>query len=220
LTTNPVSGAIDAVAEPLAILLILNDKADSGILVSPSPLPLKKDAPDTAVTTPEKYEPLFEVTTNPLSGLTDAVTLPLNILVESIDKLARVILLRNLPSPTKKEPVFTVTLPLTSIEPVNVEPFKTDSTLNPKSGFTDAVTLPLTILFGKNDNADSGISNRFLPLPLNDDPDEIDTDPDILKLPVNCEPTSFDITVNPKLGRYRCSYRSSCYFYCLCYLFC
>ena len=31
-------------------------------------------------------------------------------------------------------------------------------------------------------------------------PREIDTDPDILKLPVNCEPTSFDITANPKLG--------------------
>ena len=52
LTTNPVSGAIDAVAEPLAILLILNDKADSGIFVNPSPLPLKKDAPDTAFITP------------------------------------------------------------------------------------------------------------------------------------------------------------------------
>ena len=40
-TLNPSTGEIDAVAEPLAILLISNDKADCGILNNPSPLPEK-----------------------------------------------------------------------------------------------------------------------------------------------------------------------------------
>ena len=37
-----------------------------------------------------------------------------------------------------------VTFPLTKREPVNVEPLAIDVTLNPSSGFTDAVTDPVT----------------------------------------------------------------------------
>ena len=42
-TTNPSTGDIDAVAEPLAILLISNAKADCGISNKPLPLPLKNE---------------------------------------------------------------------------------------------------------------------------------------------------------------------------------
>ena len=81
-------------------------------------------------------------TSNPSFGDIDAVALPLNIFVESIAKLASVILLRNLPSPIKNEPLLTNTLPVTSIEPVNSEPLSADFTINPKLGDTDAVTEP------------------------------------------------------------------------------
>ena len=42
--------------------------------------------------------------------------------------------------------------------------------MKPNSGVTDAVTEPLAILKGAKESADSGISNKFLPLPLNDEP--------------------------------------------------
>ena len=58
-------------------------------------------------------------TSNPLLGEIDAVALPLNIFVESIDKFAKVILVNCEPSPTKNEPDVTIKLPLTFIEPVN-----------------------------------------------------------------------------------------------------
>ena len=64
-TTNPKFGETDAVTEPLEILLISNDSADSGILNNPSPLPLKKPLPDGISTLPIKIEPLStEVTLN------------------------------------------------------------------------------------------------------------------------------------------------------------
>ena len=81
----------------------------------------------------------------------------------------------------------TLRLPVISTEPVNCEPFKADSTLNPNTGDTDAVTLPLAILNGENDNADSGISNKPLPLPLNIDAVIVDVNiagPDVSILPL------------------------------------
>ena len=75
--------------------------------------------------------------------------------------------------------------------PVNSEPFSADSTLNPKLGDTDAVTLPLAILKGAKESADSGISNRNLPEPLKNEPDAN------LILPVNSEPLSGDSTLKP-----------------------
>ena len=50
----------------------------------------------------------------------DAVALPLNIFVESIAKLANVILERYLPSPTKNEELGTYKLPLTIVSPINL----------------------------------------------------------------------------------------------------
>ena len=55
------------------------------------------------------------------------------------------------------------------ILPLKSEPLSNDCTLNPKSGDTEAVTLPLAILTVSPDNADCGISNNPLPLPLNID---------------------------------------------------
>ena len=70
------------------------------------------------------------------------------------------------------------------ILPVNCEPLSTDCTLNPNAGETDAVTLPLAILFGANDKADSGISNKFLPEPLNAEPLFNSIFPNANKLPL------------------------------------
>ena len=53
--------------------------------------------------------------------------------------------------------------------PLKSEPLTNDATLNPKSGLTDAVTLPLAILTVSPDIAAIGISNNPLPLPLNID---------------------------------------------------
>ena len=55
-------------------------------------------------------------------------------------------------------------------------------TLNPKSGATDAVTLPLAILTVSPDIAAIGISNNPLPLPLNIDAVTL---PSILVSPIN-----------------------------------
>ena len=50
---------IDAVTEPLAILLILNDNADSGISDNPAPLPLKYEPVATLIYPPvTKREPV------------------------------------------------------------------------------------------------------------------------------------------------------------------
>ena len=74
------------------------------------------------------------------------------------------------------------------------------SSLNPKSGSTDAVTDPLAINVDNNAsgvNAALGISNKFAPLPLNTLPLPSDTPPLTNNEPVNCEPLCFDITINP-----------------------
>ena len=80
VTTKPFSGETDAVTEPLTILLAncaSGAKAALGILNNCSPLP-DMNEPDDKKTFPMKVEPLsIEVTTNPLSGDTDAVTEPL-----------------------------------------------------------------------------------------------------------------------------------------------
>ena len=43
-----------------------------------------------------------------------------------------------------------LTLPVTSTEPINVEPLSTEVTTNPSLGSTDAVTAPLTIKLVSN----------------------------------------------------------------------
>ena len=61
-------------------------------------------------------------------------------------------------------------------EPVNSEPLSEDLTTNPKFGETDAVTLPLAINADNNAssvNAERGISNNPLPLPVNIEADTL-----------------------------------------------
>ena len=70
------------------------------------------------------------------------------------------------PLPLNDEPLFTETPPLTNNEPVNCEPLSIDSTLNPYSGETDAVTEPLAILNASSESADCGILNNPLPSPV------------------------------------------------------
>ena len=72
--------------------------------------------------------------------------------------------------------LLTTKLPVTSIEPVKVEPLSADVTTNPVSGVTEAVTLPLFISveisasIASCDNAVNGISNKSAPLPLKVEP--------------------------------------------------
>ena len=120
------------------------------------------------------WEPLFgETTTNPKLGDTEAVTLPLAILLDTNDSILSAdsgILNNPSPLPLKNpEPDGITIFPLTNKLPVNVEPLNADSTINPKLGDTDAVTLPLAIRNTSSDNAERGISNNPLPLPLNID---------------------------------------------------
>ena len=109
---NPVKGLADAVTLPLATLYASVANADCGISNKPLPLPLKIDADTVLVKNAGTF------TLNPSTGDIDAVALPLNIFVESIAKLARVILERNLPSPTKNELLLIITLPLTFTLPL------------------------------------------------------------------------------------------------------
>ena len=116
---------------------------------------------------------------NPSSGLTDAVTLPL--LISTLNKAScvnaeRGMFLRYVPSENMNEDESIKILPL------NDEPLSKDSTINPKLGETEAVTLPLAILFNSSDKAENGISVKPAPLPLNTDADT--------------EPEKFDTAAN------------------------
>ena len=162
---NPVKGSAEAVTLPLATLYASVANADCGISNKPLPLPLKIDADIVLVKNAGTF------TLNPSTGDIDAVALPLNIFVESIAKLASVILERNLPSPIKNELLLIVTLPLTFTLPLIWEPLCTDSTTKPLSGNADAVTEPDAILNTSWDNADRGKSNNPAPLPVNIDAD-------------------------------------------------
>ena len=120
------------------------------MLNNPSPLPLKYE-PLAKNTLPVNVEPLIgESTTNPLSGLTEAVILPLAILVTSCDNADNGML--NNPAPL----------------PLNCDADTGTFTTNPKFGDIDAVAEPLAILTESPDMFEIGISNIFLPLPLNE----------------------------------------------------
>ena len=107
------------------------------MLNNPLPSPRNTDAdiePEIS-TEPVNSEPLArDSTRNPLCASTDAVTEPVAINVDtkaSSVNAERGISNKPLPLPLKNEPEFKNTLPLTSIEPVNSEPFIVDSTRNP-----------------------------------------------------------------------------------------
>ena len=176
------------------------------MLNNPAPLPLKIE-PDDRNTEPLNVEPLAtDVTTNPNSSLTDAVTLPLNIFVASTAVNASCASCVNAvngisnklaPLPEYVEPELIEIPPLTNKLPVNSEPLSEDSTLNPNCGDTEAVTLPLAIKVdnkASGDNAALGISNNPAPLPLNCEPDDKNIEP------LNVEPLATDVTTNPLLS--------------------
>ena len=200
-TLNPNCGVTDAVTEPVAICVVTKTSsanADNGILNNPAPSPLNNDAdtePDI-LTLPVNWEPLAVFTKNLWPSLTDAVAEPLAILGATVDGT----LINWEPSPTKN---CATTLPLTSTEPLNSLPLCVDSTLNPKSGDTEAVTEPLAINADNNasgERAALGISNKPAPLPLKIEPDSNVTLPLISIEPVNSEPLSSDTTTNPLSG--------------------
>ena len=203
VTTNPVSGAIDAVAEPLAILFILKESADSGI--SNNPIPLPENIPEpVGITTlpltnrlPLMVEPLAtDVTKNPFCGDTDAVTLPEVINVDnkaSCVNAERGISNNLAPLPLYDEPLFISIPPLTKRLPLNVEPLTSEVTKNPLFGDTDAVTLPLPIKVAVR----AGMLNNWEPSPIKNDEDTL---PVTNTFPINVEPLATDVTKNPLLG--------------------
>ena len=191
--------------------------AERGISNNPAPLPLYIE-PDANVTLPlisiepVNSEPLaIDFTTNPLSASVDAVTEPVAIIVAtkaSGVKAERGISNNPAPLPlnidddiplwkndsplTKRLELNVVLEPLIITLPVNWEPLAADLTINPASTSVDAVTEPVAIIVATNAsgvNAERGISNKPLPLPLNI---EAVTLPPTLKLfnnstePVNC----------------------------------
>ena len=176
-TSNPTLGDTDAVTEPDAINVVNNASgvnAVLGISNNLAPLP-EKEEPELISTLPVTLilpvnsEPIPEDSTlNPLVESTDAVIEPVAILVAIWG--GTVTLINLLPSPSKKN---ALTLPLTLTLPVNWEPIPDPvagvSTLNPKFGDTDAVTLPLDILGESPVNAERGILYNPLPSPwIND----------------------------------------------------
>ena len=98
-------------------------RAERGILNNFSPLPLKNE-PDDKKILPLNIDPLnTDVTTNPNSSLADAVTLPLDIKVESNASSASAALgISNSPAPlpVKNDPeAATILPPVTNKLPVN-----------------------------------------------------------------------------------------------------
>ena len=112
----------------------------------------------------------------------DAVAEPLAIRLASSANSAAGRFVNCEPSPTKNDadtvPLLAVIsvpilnpsviskLPLTLTEPVNSDPLSDDSTKNPLSGVTEALTLPLAILNASSVSADCGILNNPLPSPV------------------------------------------------------
>ena len=92
LTTNPKLGEIDAVAEPDAINVLTNASGVNAVLgISNNLAPLPLNEPVCNFISPKKVEPLgIEVTINPSSELTDAVTEPLTNLPASKDANASI----------------------------------------------------------------------------------------------------------------------------------
>ena len=157
-------------------------KAERGISNKLAPLPLKTEPDDISIPPltnkePVNCEPLSNASTlKPYSGLTDAVILPLDINVAnnaSGVSAERGISNRLAPLPLKDEPLIIEIPPLTNKEPVNREPICADSTTNPLLELTDAVTLPLAILYASVANADIGMLNKPSPEPVNADADTL-----------------------------------------------
>ena len=144
-----------------------------------APEPLNTE-PDVSLSSPVNVEPLTsEVTTKPSFGSTEAVTEPVvNIFASaaiaaliascvSSDNAARGMSNNFSPLPLNELPLSTRT------SPKKVEPLSIEVTTKPSDGDTDAVTDPLTIKEDNNAssvNAERGMLNKSLPLPLNTEP--------------------------------------------------
>ena len=127
-------GATDAVTEPDLISVVTNASSVNALLgmflnLEPSAY-IKED--ESIYALPLKCEPLaIDNTLNPYSGATDAVTEPDDISVDvnaSGVRAERGISNNPLPLPLN---IDADILPNTSTLPVNSEPLKIDSTLNP-----------------------------------------------------------------------------------------
>ena len=181
ITLNPYSGATDAVMLPLFISVDIKAScvnAERGISNNCCPLPLMNE-PDAIKMLPLNVEPLaVDCTTNPNSSVTEAVTEPLAIKLDkraSGVKAERGISNKPLPEPLNCD--------------ADTEPSKLAEVLTtkPKLGEIDAVALPLAIkvlINASGVRAERGISNKFLPEPLNDEPELIRTLPLTRKLPL------------------------------------
>ena len=180
VTIKPLSGATDAVTDPLVINVdksASSVSAERGISNKSSPLPLYFEPLLSCRLPLIKVEPLNSVVTEPVPNTlknpsveTDADTEPVVIKFDnnasSVSALFGM-LNKFSPLPLNEEPDDK------NIEPLNVEPLSIDVTKNPVSGDTDAVTAPLIIKFVSNAssvNAERGILNKFSPLPLNEEP--------------------------------------------------
>ena len=135
------------------------------------------------------------MTTNPKLGETDAVTLPLVILLISNANADSGISNNPSPLPLKNPlPDGISIFPLAIKEPLNSEVTEpVPSTLKNPSVDKDAVTEPVVIRFERSASSTSavlGISNKSLPEPLNTEP--------LTNLisPSNNEPLSTEVTLN------------------------
>ena len=222
-TTKPSFGETDAVTEPLVISFDSNASSVNavlGILNNCSPLPLKNEpllieTPPSTSIEPVNCEPLsIDFTLKPSSLETDAVTLPCCILVDATTSSAKAdkgISNKSLPLPLKNdaetEPPAVTSVPTVAFRDTKIEPLNSDlvpnipvpksSTLNPLLGSTDAVIEPDAIndeISASCVSAVLGILNNLAPLPLKSEP-EVN-----LSSPVNVEPLTSDVTMNPSFG--------------------
>ena len=153
--------------------------AERGISNNPLPLPLNIEA-DTGNWKVENV-----LTTNPVFGAIDAVVEPLAINVAvNAGRLNK-----PLPSPRYSDADIE---PLISTLPVNSEPLTTDSTLNPKSGDTEAVIEPVDNLVA------CGKLNKSLPSPKNEPVNEPLNEPVACANPIN-EPVKLPAMVEPDI---------------------
>ena len=209
-TLKKPAGSNDAVTEP--VMILDESKASSvsavlGISNKSLPEPLNTE-PDESFTSPIKVEPLSsDVTKNPSTGETDAVTAPLTIkFVSNASSVnaERGMLNKFSPLPLNAEPLLSCTFPLTNKEPLNsvvTEPV--DSTLKKPSVERDAVTEPVAIRFEINASSVSavlGMLNKFSPLPENEEPLFSSIPPLTNTEPLNTEPLTTEVTTNPSCG--------------------
>ena len=148
--------------------------------------------PDAIKMLPLNVEPLVvDLTTNPNASVTEAVTEPLAIKLDN--KASGVRAERGISNNPLPEPLNC---------DADTEPSKLADVLTtkPKFGEIEAVALPLAIkvlINASGVKAERGISNKFLPEPLKNEPELIKILPLTFKLPLISAKV---LTTNPKFG--------------------